>query len=331
MSNLADLRRQLEDSFSSPSQGVVGLVDSLIAMLSGHRLELEWQSGHCVGRIDHTEAIAFRLRKSVFRAILARLAILCNERHPGLVSPYGGEGELSVTASETITRVWFTNTADLQRLELAPATKRPDHLSDQSATLPKAVPAPAAQDTAASEAILQQWLDDRIAASIGTYALSNELLVNDLWSRVASSELWKSVRDPLSFFLTAGLAVRDFLRSEAARARSPQPQGNAPSAPTSHLMHPAASTTGYGHLGQHDPRYVLSLEGARFAARDFDTLDTIIVERSDDDNDNVRDALLLYYFAGRSVEQIVSLLTMPGSQVLDIIAIVRSDFTEALL
>src|SRR5208282_5382429 len=59
------------------------------------------------------------LRKSVFRAILARVAVLCNERSPNSVSPYGGQGEVSVGADPAMTfRVEFANTPDEQRLEL---------------------------------------------------------------------------------------------------------------------------------------------------------------------------------------------------------------------
>ena len=58
--------------------------------------------------------------KSVFRAALARIATLCNERNPNSVSPYGGAGELTVDAGPPLViRVQFVNTPDEQSLELA--------------------------------------------------------------------------------------------------------------------------------------------------------------------------------------------------------------------
>ena len=38
------------------------------------------------------------LQKSVVRAALARVAVLCNERIPGSVSPFGGQGRLRMLA-----------------------------------------------------------------------------------------------------------------------------------------------------------------------------------------------------------------------------------------
>ena len=64
------------------------------------------------------------LRKSALRAILARVAALCNERTPNSVSPYGGQGELSVGANPAVVfRVRFANTLAEQRLELMPQSE----------------------------------------------------------------------------------------------------------------------------------------------------------------------------------------------------------------
>ena len=61
------------------------------------------------------------LRKSVFRAILARLAALCNERSPGSVSVYGGQGEVLVGDNPLkLLRISFANTPDEQWLTLNP-------------------------------------------------------------------------------------------------------------------------------------------------------------------------------------------------------------------
>jgi hypothetical protein len=85
-------------------------------------LQLEWQDDQCrvrpLGAQPH-ESTEIPLSKSVFRAILARMAALCNERMPNSVSPYGGEGQLSLcTSPSTVFRVAFTNTPGEQRLEV---------------------------------------------------------------------------------------------------------------------------------------------------------------------------------------------------------------------
>src|SRR5262249_56235813 len=73
--------------------------------------------------------------KSVFRAILARVAALCNEHAPNSVSPYGGEGEISVgTNPPTLFRVAFTNTPGEQRLEVSRRGDRKDEERDIART-----------------------------------------------------------------------------------------------------------------------------------------------------------------------------------------------------
>jgi hypothetical protein len=87
-------------------------------------LQLDWQGDRCRIRTlagGSEEVLDRPLRKSVFRAVLARVATLCNERNPNSVSPYGGQGELSVGADPPTTfRVTFTNTTEEQKLELSP-------------------------------------------------------------------------------------------------------------------------------------------------------------------------------------------------------------------
>jgi hypothetical protein len=107
-----------------PAQGIVGLVDDLLRLCRERGLHLDWQADCCRVRPlagGSEEVIESPLRKSVFRAILARVAVLCNERTPPSVSPYGGQGELTAGDNPaTIFRVNFTNTPGEQRLELTP-------------------------------------------------------------------------------------------------------------------------------------------------------------------------------------------------------------------
>ena len=61
----------------------------------------------------------------MFRAVLARIAALCNERQPESVTPYRGEGEIDVPApmsekcvAPSTCYVSFTNTPSDQQLEM---------------------------------------------------------------------------------------------------------------------------------------------------------------------------------------------------------------------
>ncbi len=112
--------------FEHPSRGVVGIVDDLLSECREKRLQLDWLGGRCRIRTltnGTEEVLDLPLRKSVFRAILARVAAICNERQPNAVSPYGGQCELAVGPDPAISlRVMFANTTDHQRLELIPAT-----------------------------------------------------------------------------------------------------------------------------------------------------------------------------------------------------------------
>jgi hypothetical protein len=106
-----------------PARGVVDLVDDLLRVCQEQGLQIDWQVDHCRVRSTASgpeEVIARPLRKSAFRAVLARVAALCNERRPNSVSPYGGEGELAVGANPaTALRVSFANTPDEQWLRMA--------------------------------------------------------------------------------------------------------------------------------------------------------------------------------------------------------------------
>jgi hypothetical protein len=114
----------LQGVLRQPTNGIAGLVDNLLAVCREHSLHLDWQTDRCRVRSvaeDWHEVPDVPLRKSVLRAILARLAVLCNERRPGSCSPYGGQGEIAVGSNpSTVFRVVFTNTPTEQRLELTP-------------------------------------------------------------------------------------------------------------------------------------------------------------------------------------------------------------------
>ncbi|MFO0928528.1 MAG: hypothetical protein U0736_16140, partial [Gemmataceae bacterium] len=114
------LVQHIQDAFRLTDRGVIGIVDEVLALGRDHRLQLVWQSGRCrVQPLDGNgqDTIEVPLPKSVFRAILARLAAMCNERSPNAVSPYGGQGEIVIGGDpQAVVQVTFTNTGDEQRV-----------------------------------------------------------------------------------------------------------------------------------------------------------------------------------------------------------------------
>jgi hypothetical protein len=116
--------QRIRDIFDQPAGGVVRLVDNLLEVASEHglRLNVESDATH-LQLIDKPEAvIELPIRASVIRAVLARIAALCNTRLPDSVSPYSGEGELSFGSEQPVLlRAAFSNTASEQWLELGRA------------------------------------------------------------------------------------------------------------------------------------------------------------------------------------------------------------------
>src|SRR5437016_3972082 len=111
MSTASQVSDELRRALVHPTRGVAGLVEDLLAMCQKHGLQLDWQADRCRARSfggDWEELVDVPLRKSVFRAILARVATLCNEQTPDSVSPYGGQAELSVGANPpSVFRITF--------------------------------------------------------------------------------------------------------------------------------------------------------------------------------------------------------------------------------
>ena len=165
---------QLHVAFMRPSRPVVGLVDDLLAACQEQGVRLDWQDGRC--RVRSLEGgpegvIDVPLRKSVFRAILARVAVLCNERNPNSVSPYGGQGELSIGTDPTMVfRLEFANTPDEQRLELARVRPEAVLPVPSNSTLPFAR---SSRAVASTKAIRPWWARHRVltAAAVAVVLL----------------------------------------------------------------------------------------------------------------------------------------------------------------
>ncbi len=142
MSNSSTLADLIRPRFVPTRRGVVGLVDELLRICQDRELDLDWHEGQCrvrsIGAVPE-ETFEAALPKSVFRALLARLAALCNQRSSGSVSPYGGEGQLTIGDDPTvILSVTFTNTPDEQRVRLMPMHKTEDQGPVRTALLVRA-------------------------------------------------------------------------------------------------------------------------------------------------------------------------------------------------
>ena len=120
-STTSTLEEMLQAAFTPTERAVLGLVDNLLEACPPTGLCLVWSDDRCrVSDGIDRNSIVFEavIRRSVFRAALARIAKLCNETKPNSVSPYGGDGEIS-TNSGAAFAASFVNTPAEQRLELS--------------------------------------------------------------------------------------------------------------------------------------------------------------------------------------------------------------------
>lgn len=117
---------RIRRALTVPTRGVLGLVDELLAVACEQDIRLRWQDGQCLVSAPTVDPpIGVPVPKSVVRAVLARIAALCNERVPDSVTPYGGEGEVSVGDTVTVVRARFVNSPEEQSLELCPIHVEP--------------------------------------------------------------------------------------------------------------------------------------------------------------------------------------------------------------
>ncbi len=131
--------RRLCAILTNPGDGIVAMVDNILASCSDARVEVELQEGTLsVYFLNCCAQLRLSIPKSVLRAIIARVAALCHEQTPNSVSPYGGEGELMVPAKPgSFIKAVFVNTTDQQHLTLT--------------TLKTAVEVPSGQDVVSEE------------------------------------------------------------------------------------------------------------------------------------------------------------------------------------
>lgn len=158
----SDFAEKLSDALLHPNGGIIGLVDQLVELCPREGLRLEWEKGQLRGYVPSEGDVPLPpVRQSVFRAMLARVASICNERSPSTVSPYGGEALLTTEGQDDPLMVSFSNTAQEQTLDLARArsgrsTKRVATKRDMMANIADATELSRKQVASVFQALAEQ-------------------------------------------------------------------------------------------------------------------------------------------------------------------------------
>jgi hypothetical protein len=141
MSEQATFADRFKTAFRPAGGGVVALTEQVLHLFGEPGAVIECREGRCWCQprgSAEKEAVEVPLSKPLFRAILARVAAMCNEQSPGAVSPYGGAGDLTTGGTPSGRfHVEFLNTAGEQRLEvrlLSAAANTPNSSPEASAT-----------------------------------------------------------------------------------------------------------------------------------------------------------------------------------------------------
>lgn len=111
---------RLRRAFAAPNDDVPRVVDELLAVASAHRMKIDWSDGACeISELGaDMSGERFPMAKSVFQAILARIAALYIPDSMS-VTAYAGAGEIDAGREHRISAAYF-NEADRQWLCLGP-------------------------------------------------------------------------------------------------------------------------------------------------------------------------------------------------------------------
>jgi len=111
--------------FKPEGRGILGLVDDMLEHIVRNRLRLHWVRGGVTEiplEAGEPRIYEFGFRNSAARAVIARLAVLCDDetkRDP--IYPYRGVGDFTDPRWPNVRfHVEFNNTPAEQRLELTP-------------------------------------------------------------------------------------------------------------------------------------------------------------------------------------------------------------------
>lgn len=121
-------------ALSAPTNGIVGMAHDLLSICHDNAVIIRWEStGVQVETAEggETRTLTVPLRKSVFRSVLARLVMLCNETRLGSITPYGGISEIIVPGTpDSHYCISITNTPDEQVIELTPVSHTSPSLAE---------------------------------------------------------------------------------------------------------------------------------------------------------------------------------------------------------
>jgi len=114
----------LRNAILKPTRAILGVVDDVLELCRAHELCVDWRGEILrVSRLgaDSEDVVEAPLRKSVFRAVLARVAALCDAQAPGKCSPYGGQGDLrDGSRPGVVLHCAWVNTLGEQKLTITP-------------------------------------------------------------------------------------------------------------------------------------------------------------------------------------------------------------------
>jgi small subunit ribosomal protein S1 len=153
------LAESLRRAFENSEGGIITLVETILEHATAKGIRLDWRDEACQIRASNGNGpieLSVPFRKAVFRAILARIFALCNERDPGKISPYGGEADLENGAHSRRFHAVFMNTPSEQYLEIRSLTSNQVSTNETNVTTENttiiAEPAATAEPTAAPPA-----------------------------------------------------------------------------------------------------------------------------------------------------------------------------------
>lgn len=113
--------RTLQRDLSTPSDGIRSVAKTLIEAAQNYDMTLNWDNGRCLVTVKNdsvSESIEVPLRRSVIRATLAHLATLCKADHPDALSPYGGEGRITLNEHSGSHLIVFVNSPTELRMDI---------------------------------------------------------------------------------------------------------------------------------------------------------------------------------------------------------------------
>lgn len=127
MSIPLNIVNEITNAMTGANNGIVGLVDVLLNGIVDHAVKLEWrkEEGLAISHLDedHVPTI-LKVRPSVLRSILARIAVICCAYTSQEVSPYGGTARIpSPRDPDLLLKIHFQNTSTAQTLVIFPEKK----------------------------------------------------------------------------------------------------------------------------------------------------------------------------------------------------------------